>query len=201
MSAAYRPNSGGSCCLQRCAHPFRHSAGHYFAQVFGAESFFDYSNTLRRSTAFAEIKQSADGHPHFGSCALHHHRSSMHEPDLGLPHKYRSAGATRVVDRNDRHLCTQPESPHGISAVDLQLPTVLPGNQIHQVPRPRTMNPTSVLTVFRPHVDATIHTLKLATANKLGDCLGDGRARTKPCKAPDAERPPLRRCFQRCATR
>ncbi|MEN1641582.1 hypothetical protein AAIH64_35380, partial [Pseudomonas aeruginosa] len=56
MSAAYRPNSGGSCCLQRCAHPFRHSAGHYFAQVFGAESFFDYSNTLRRSTAFAEIK-------------------------------------------------------------------------------------------------------------------------------------------------
>lgn len=118
---------------------------------------FDYSNTLRRSTAFAEIKQSADGHPHFGSCALHHHRSSMHEPDLGLPHKYRSAGATRVVDRNDRHLCTQPESPHGISAVDLQLPTVLPGNQIHQVPRPRTMNPTSVLTVFRPHVDATIH--------------------------------------------
>ncbi|MDT4867214.1 hypothetical protein FQZ97_1021120 [compost metagenome] len=52
------------------------------------------------------------------------------------------------------------------------------------------MNPSGVLAVFRPHVDATIHTLKLATANKLGDCLGDGRARTKLCKTPDAERSP-----------
>ncbi|HFN5102711.1 TPA: hypothetical protein ACHF0N_006445, partial [Pseudomonas aeruginosa] len=39
--------------------------------------------------------------------------------------------------------------------------------------------------------DATVHTLKLTATNQLGDCLGDGRARTKLCKTPDAERPPL----------
>ena len=146
---------------------------------------------FRSSTTFAEIKQCADGHPHPGPCMLHQHWGGMHEPDLGFPHKQRSTGAARVIDRDDRHLCTQPETSHGISAMDLQCPTVLPGNQMHQVPRPRTTNPAGVVAVFRPHVDATVHTLKLTATNQLGDCLGDGRARTKLCKTPDAERPPL----------
>lgn len=120
----------------------------------------------------------------------------MHEPDLCLPYIYRSTRAAGVIDWNDRHLCTQTESPHCISAMNLQCPTVLLGNQIYQVQWSRTHSSASALAVFGSHVNATTHTLKLAPPNQLGYCFGDGRARTKPCKAPDAERPPLAQMLQ-----
>lgn len=112
----------------------------------------------------------------------------MHEPDLCLPYIYRSTRAAGVIDWNDRHLCTQTESPHCISAMNLQCPTVLLGNQIYQVQWSRTHSSASALAVFGSHVNATTHTLKLAPPNQLGYCFGDGRTRTKLCEVSDAER-------------
>ena len=63
------------------------------------------------------------------------------------------------------------------------------------------MNPTGVLAVFRPHVDATIHMLKLAMANKLGAALEMAELEPSPARHLMLKGLPLRRCFSRCATR
>lgn len=154
---------------------------------------FYCGNAFRGRTAFAEIKQSAESHPHFGSCILHDHWCCMYQPDL-TP---RTAG---VIDQNERHLGAQPKLSDRIGTMDLQYLTVLPGNQTHHFPCARA-NPRNVLTGFRANVDSwctcsgspwhTSRAIASDTAPRVPSAVK--RLMLKGC--------PLGRCLSRCAMR
>ena len=101
---------------------------------------------------------------------LQSHWCGMHESDFGIPDKQRSAGAASVINWDEWHLSAESESSDGISAMDLQRPTVLLGKQFYQVQN-RGTNPAGVRASLWPHVDAGIIALELAYAYEPGASL------------------------------